>query len=170
MLIRYGRLYPRLAGGVYIAEGAKLIGDVEIGAGSSVWFNAVIRGDMAEVRIGSRTNLQDGVVGHVNTGQPLLLEDEVTVGHSAIVHGCKIGKGSLIGMGAIVLNGASLGEYAMIGAGSVVTEGKSIPAYTLSMGTPARVVRELTEQDLERMRRTAEHYAAEAVKYAGGQL
>ncbi|CAI6080969.1 gamma carbonic anhydrase family protein [Cohnella sp. JJ-181] len=168
MLIRYGDKYPQLAEGVFVAEGAKLIGDVKIGAGGSVWFNAVIRGDMAEIRIGSRTNLQDGVVGHVNAGQPLILEDDVTVGHSAIVHGCAIGRGSLIGMGAIVLNGATIGEYAMIGAGAIVTEGKSIPPYTLSMGTPARVVRELTDQDLERMRRTADHYAAEAVKYAGG--
>ncbi|MEK0314104.1 gamma carbonic anhydrase family protein [Cohnella sp. 56] len=169
MLIHYEGHVPRLGEGVYVAEGAKIIGDVEIGAGSSVWFNAVIRGDMAGIRIGRRTNLQDGVVGHVNAGQPLLLDDEVTVGHSAIVHGCTIGRGSLIGMGAIVLNGARIGEYAMIGAGAVVTEGKEIPPYTLSMGTPARVVRELTEQDLARMRRTADHYAAEAVKYAGGK-
>lgn len=165
MEIGYSGLFPTVHSSVFVAEGAKLIGDVRIGADSSVWFNAVLRGDLAPITIGKRCNIQDGVVGHVNTGQPLLLEDEVSVGHSAIIHGCIIGKGSLIGMGAILLNGAELGEYALIGAGSVVTENTKIPPYTLSLGTPARVVRELTDADLQRMKVTMESYVIKRKEY-----
>ncbi|WP_442950697.1 gamma carbonic anhydrase family protein [Paenibacillus sp. 32O-W] len=156
---------PVVPDDVYVAEGAKLIGDVTVGAESSIWFNAVLRGDLAPIRIGSRCNIQDGVIGHVNTGQPLLLDDEISVGHGAIIHGCKIGKGTLIGMGAIVLNGAEIGEYALIGAGSLVTENKKIPSYTLSLGSPAKVVRELTEGDLQRMRKTMESYVVKGKEY-----
>jgi carbonic anhydrase/acetyltransferase-like protein (isoleucine patch superfamily) len=150
---------------VYVAEGAKIIGDVSLGDEASVWFNAVLRGDLAPIRIGARTNIQDGVIGHVNANQPLILEDEVSVGHGAIVHGCRIGKGTLIGMGAIVLNGADIGEYALVGAGSIVTENKKIPPYTLSLGSPAKVVRELTEDDLQRMRKTMESYVVKGKEY-----
>jgi carbonic anhydrase/acetyltransferase-like protein (isoleucine patch superfamily) len=168
MLISYKGQLPRLAQDVYIAEGVKLIGDVVIGTGSTVWFNAVLRGDMAPIMIGDRCNIQDGAIGHVNNNQPLHLEDEVSVGHGAIIHGCRIGKGTLIGMGAIVLNGADVGEYALIGAGSVVTENKTIPSYTLSLGTPAKVVRELTEQDLQRMKQTMEGYVTKGKEYRIG--
>src|SRR5690606_29650802 len=116
-----------------------------------------------------RCNLQDNVVGHVNTDQPLILEDDVSVGHSAIVHGCTIRRGALIGMGAIILNGAEVGEYALIGAGSVVTEGTIIPPRTLALGTPAKVIRELTEQDLERLRRTTNSYVEKGKEYLAQQ-
>ncbi|MEI7024531.1 gamma carbonic anhydrase family protein [Paenibacillus sp. y28] len=165
MLHHYAQFFPRLHTGVYTAAGAQIIGDVSIGEQSSVWFNAVLRGDLAPIRIGCRTNLQDGVIGHVNTAQPLLVADEVSVGHGAIIHGCEIGKGTLIGMGAIVLNGASIGEYALIGAGSLVTENTVIPPYTLSLGTPAKVVRELREEDLLRMKRTMENYVHKASEF-----
>lgn len=158
MRIAYGSYIPQLDETVYVAEGAKLVGDVRISKQSSVWFNAVLRGDLAPVIIGERCNIQDGVVGHVADGLPLMLEDDISVGHSAIIHGCRIGKGTLIGMGAIVLNGAEIGEYALVGAGSLVTENTIIPPYTLSLGIPAKVVRELTEQDLLRMARTSESY------------
>lgn len=158
MRIAYGSYIPQIDETVYVAEGAKLVGDVRISKQSSVWFNAVLRGDLAPVIIGERCNIQDGVVGHVADGLPLMLEDDISVGHSAIIHGCRIGKGTLIGMGAIVLNGAEIGEYALVGAGSLVTENTIIPPYTLSLGTPAKVVRELTEQDLLRMARTSESY------------
>ncbi len=165
MLLPFKGIHPVVAENVFIAEGAKLIGDVQIGEKSSVWFNAVLRGDLAPIIIGHSCNIQDGTVGHVNTNQPLIVEDEVSVGHSAIIHGCKLGKGTLIGMGAIVLNGADIGEYALIGAGSIVTENKKIPPYTLSLGSPAKVVRELTEDDLLRMKKTMEGYVTKGVEF-----
>lgn len=165
MLLPYKGIAPTVLGDVYIAEGAKIIGDVSLGSQSTVWFNAVLRGDLAPIRIGRSCNIQDGVIGHVNTDQPLVLDDEVSVGHGAIIHGCTIGKGTLIGMGAIVLNGAQIGEYALVGAGSIVTENKAIPPYTLSLGSPAKVVRELTDDDLQRMRRTMESYVTKGIEY-----
>lgn len=165
MLLPYKGIMPVIHQSVYIAEGAKIIGDVSIAEHSTVWFNAVLRGDLAPIQIGNSCNIQDGVIGHVNTNQPLIVEEEVSIGHGAIIHGCTIGKGTLIGMGAIVLNGADIGEYALIGAGSIVTENKKIPPYTLSIGTPAKVVRELTEDDLQRMRRTMESYVTKGIEY-----
>ncbi|GAA0135529.1 gamma carbonic anhydrase family protein [Paenibacillus sp. YSY-4.3] len=165
MLLNYQGKQPVVDTSVFVAEGAKLIGDVTIGKESSVWFNAVLRGDLAQIVIGERTNLQDGVIGHVNTGQPLIVENEVSVGHAAIIHGCHIGKGTLIGMGAIILNGAAIGEYALIGAGSLVTENTVIPPYTLALGSPARVVRELTEADLQRMKLTTDSYVVKGKEY-----
>lgn len=165
MLLSYKGIMPAVHEDCYIAEGAKLIGEVSLGAKSTVWFNAVLRGDLAPIVIGHSCNIQDGVVGHVNTDQPLIVGDEVSVGHSAIIHGCTLGRGTLIGMGAIVLNGAEVGEYALVGAGSIVTENKKIPSYTLSLGTPAKVVRELTEEDLQRMKRTMESYVAKGIEY-----
>ena len=165
MQLAYKNQYPKLGNSIYIAEGAKLIGDVTVGHECSIWFNAVLRGDLAPIIIGNRSNIQDGVVGHVNANQPLIVEEEVSVGHSAIIHGCRIGKGSLIGMGAILLNGAEIGEYSLIGAGAIVTENKKIPPYTLSLGSPAKVVRELTEDDLLRMKRTMESYVTKGMEY-----
>jgi carbonic anhydrase/acetyltransferase-like protein (isoleucine patch superfamily) len=148
-----------------MAPGSQIVGDVRIGAQSSIWFNAVLRGDLAPVVIGERCNIQDNVVGHVNSGQPLVIEDDVSVGHSAIVHGCTIRRGALIGMGAVVLNGAEIGEYALIGAGSVVTENTVIPPRTLALGSPARVVRELDEQDLMRLSKTTSNYVEKGRQY-----
>lgn len=165
MLIPYKGIVPAVYPDVYVAEGAKIIGDVSVNSQSTIWFNAVLRGDLAPIRIGHSCNIQDGVIGHVNTEEPLIVEDEVSVGHGAIIHGCTIGKGTLIGMGAIVLNGANIGEYALIGAGSIVTENKQIPSYTLSLGSPAKVVRELTEEDLQRMKRTMESYVTKGKEY-----
>ncbi|OBZ17555.1 gamma carbonic anhydrase family protein [Bacillus sp. FJAT-26390] len=165
MLIPYKGVMPKIHEDVYIAEGVKIIGDVTIAEKSTVWFNAVLRGDLAPIQIGHSCNVQDGVVGHLNTNQPLILDNEVSIGHAVIIHGCTIGRGTLIGMGAIVLNGADIGEYALIGAGSIVTENKKIPPYTLSIGSPAKVVRELTEDDLLRMRKTMESYVTKGIEY-----
>lgn len=165
MNFEYKGIWPSVHPSVFVADGAKIIGDVTVGMSSTVWFNTVLRGDLAPIVIGERCSIQDGVVGHVNTDQPLIVEDEVSVGHSAIIHGCTIGKGSLIGMGAIVLNGASIGEYALIGAGSIVTENKVIPPYTLSLGTPAKVIRELNEEDLLRMKLTMDSYVEKGKEY-----
>jgi len=168
MLIAYRGTMPRLHESVYVAEGAKVIGDVSMAENGTIWFNAVLRGDLAPIIIGRDCNIQDGTIGHVNTNQPLVVEDGVSVGHGAIIHGCRLGRGTLIGMGAIVLNGADIGEYALIGAGTVVTENKTIPPYTLSLGSPARVVRELNDQDLQRMRRTTESYVTKGKEYRMG--
>ncbi|NMI07060.1 gamma carbonic anhydrase family protein [Paenibacillus sp. SZ31] len=165
MIIPYKGLQPQLHPSVYMAEGVKLIGDLRMGEESSVWFNAVLRADLAPIIIGKRCNIQDNAVGHVNTDQPLILGDDVSVGHSAIIHGCRIGTGTLIGMGAILLNGADIGEYTLIGAGSVVTENSKIPPYTLALGTPAKVIRELTDADLERMSRTSLGYVTKGKEY-----
>ncbi|NEU62008.1 gamma carbonic anhydrase family protein [Paenibacillus sp. ALJ109b] len=165
MIIPYKGMQPQLHPSVYMAEGAKLIGDLTMGEESTIWFNAVLRADLAPIIIGRRCNIQDNAVGHVNTDQPLILDDDVSVGHSAIIHGCRIGTGSLIGMGAILLNGAEIGEYTLIGAGSVVTENTKIPPYTLALGTPAKVIRELTDADLERMSRTTLGYVARGKEY-----
>lgn len=165
MLHPYKQFNPQLHPTVFIAAGVQLIGDVEVEEDCSIWYNAVLRGDLAPVRIGARTNIQDGCIGHVNTNQPLIVESDVSVGHGAIIHGCTIGRGTLIGMGAIVLNGANIGEYALIGAGSLVTENTKIPPYTLSLGSPAKVVRELNEHDLQRMKRTMESYVQKGREY-----
>ncbi len=166
MHIAYDGRVPQLGKDVYVAEGVRLIGDLKVGEQASIWFNTVLRADLAPIRIGARTNIQDGCVGHVNTNEPLLVEEEVSVGHGAIIHGCTIGKGTLIGMGAIVLNGADIGEYALVGAGSLVTENGKIPPYTLALGTPAKAVRELNEEDLLRMRRTMESYVQKGREYS----
>jgi carbonic anhydrase/acetyltransferase-like protein (isoleucine patch superfamily) len=165
MIYTYNGKSPIIHPSVYLADGSKIIGDVEIGEASTVWYNSVLRGDLAPIRIGSKTNIQDGTIGHVNTNQPLLVEEEVSIGHGAIIHGCSIGKGTLIGMGAIVLNGALIGEYALVGAGSIVTENTTIPPYTLALGSPARVIRELTESDLKRMQKTMESYVLKGTEY-----
>lgn len=165
MLVPFQGRVPEVHPTVYMAPGSQIVGDVRIGAQSSIWFNAVLRGDLAPVVIGERCNIQDNVVGHVNSGQPLVIEDDVSVGHSAIVHGCTIRRGALIGMGAVVLNGAEIGEYALIGAGSVVTENTVIPPRTLALGSPARVVRELDEQDLMRLSKTTSNYVEKGRQY-----
>ncbi|EHQ92037.1 gamma carbonic anhydrase family protein [Desulfosporosinus youngiae] len=153
---------PRIAGTVYLAEGCIVKGDVHIDEQSSVWFNSVIRGDLAKIRIGKCSNIQDLVVIHVAQNQPVIIEDYVTVGHSAILHGCKIGKGSLVGMGAIILNNAIIGEGTSIAAGTIVPGNKTYPPRVMLMGVPARVVRELSDAEVEAMLKTAERYAGKA--------
>ncbi|CAG7648842.1 gamma carbonic anhydrase family protein [Paenibacillus allorhizosphaerae] len=165
MLHSYNGIMPQIHPTVFLASGVQIIGDVTIEEGASIWYNTVLRGDLAPIRIGRRSNIQDGCIGHVNVNQPLIVAEEVSVGHGAIIHGCTIGKGTLIGMGAIVLNGAAIGEYALVGAGALVTENKSIPSHTLSLGTPAKVVRELADYDMERMKRTMESYCVKAEEY-----
>jgi carbonic anhydrase/acetyltransferase-like protein (isoleucine patch superfamily) len=165
MLHSYNGIVPQVHPTAFIAPGVQIIGDVIIEAESSIWYNTVLRGDLAPIRIGRRSNIQDGCIGHVNLNQPLIVEDEVSVGHGAIIHGCRIGKGTLIGMGAIVLNGADIAEYALVGAGSLVTENKQVASRTLSLGSPAKTVRELVEADLQRMRRTMEGYVTKGSEY-----
>lgn len=156
---------PRIAPDVFLAPGSVVAGDVEIGSRSSVWFNAVIRGDAAPVRIGARTNVQDGAVLHVDPGAPCIVGDDVTIGHRAIVHGTTIGNLVTIGMGAIVLSTSRVGDRAIVAAGAVVPEGAEVRAGTLVMGIPARERRPLAEAEIGRSEHSAAHYVENGVRY-----
>lgn len=150
---------PRLGQRVFVAENATVIGDVALGDDSSVWFGAVIRGDVHRIRIGARTNIQDNCTLHVTTGtHAVSIGDEVTMGHGVIAHGCTIERGALIGMGSRVLDGAVVGESALVGAGALVSEGMRVPPRTLVVGVPARVRRELTTEELARLEESWKHY------------
>ncbi len=156
---------PRIADDVFIAPGAAVIGDVEIGPGSSVWFNAVIRGDCNAIRIGSRSNVQDGAVIHVDPDAPCTVGDDVTIGHGAIVHGTTVGNRCLIGMGAVVLSRSVLGEEVLVAAGAVVPEAASVPGGTLIAGVPATVKRDLDATNRRSLALGAEHYDEHRVRY-----
>ena len=151
---------PRLPAGdrFWIAPGAHVVGQVEIGDDVGIWFNASIRGDRAPIRLGARSNVQEGAVLHADPGFPLAIGEGVTIGHRAIVHGCTVGDNSLIGMGAVVLNGARVGANCLVGAGALVTENKSFPDGSLIVGSPARAVRTLDEGAIEGLRRSAQTY------------
>jgi len=159
MLFEYKNKRPKLGDRVFVAEGAKIIGDVEIGDHSSVWFNSVVRGDVHYIRIGNHTNIQDGSILHVMKDQyPLLLGDYVTVGHGAMLHGCVIESHCLIGMRATILNDARIGAYSIVGAGAVVTEGAVIPSRSLALGMPAKVKRSLTDAEIAGIDEYARRY------------
>jgi len=166
MLYALGDLSPTLDEGAWAAPSADLIGDVRLGKRASVWFGAVIRADNTPILIGEESNIQDGAVGHSDPGAPLIIGARVTVGHQAILHGCTIGDGCLIGMGARVLNGAVLGENCLVGAGALVTEGKIFEPGMLIVGTPARAVRALSEEQIALLALSAAHYADKAAIYA----
>ncbi|MDP4086769.1 MAG: gamma carbonic anhydrase family protein [Bacillota bacterium] len=165
MIYPYKGTFPRISNTAFIADFATITGDVEIGEHSSVWFNTVIRGDVAPTIIGDKVNIQDNSVLHQSPNNPLILEDEVTVGHQVILHSCIIRKKALIGMGSIILDQAEIGEGAFIGAGSLVPQGKKIPPNTLAFGRPAKIIRELTEHDIEDMERISREYAEKAAYY-----
>ena len=168
LVLPYGGIEPRIGERVYIAPNATIIGDVEIGDDSSIWFGTVIRGDVFHIRIGARTNIQDNCVLHVTSGTwPTILEDDVTMGHGVIAHGCRIGRGCLIGMGARILDDAEIGEECLIGAGALITEGARIPPRSLVIGFPAKVRRELTGEELERLRRSPANYVRYKNEYLG---
>lgn len=158
---------PTLGDGAWAAPSANLIGDVRLARLASIWFGAVIRADNTPILIGEESNIQDGAVCHSDPGAPLTVGARVTVGHQAILHGCTIGDGALVGMGARVLNGAVIGANCLIGAGALVTEGKVFEAGMLIVGTPARVVRPLTDAEIGALALSAAHYAQKAAHYAG---
>jgi len=166
MILPYLGKTPQIHPSAFVAESADIIGDVTIGAESSVWFKAVIRGDVHYIRIGKRTNVQDGVLLHVtHDTHPLIIGNEVTIGHGVILHGCTVKDRVLIGMGAVILDGAVVNEECIIGAGALVPPNMIIPEHTLVIGVPAKVKRELTEAEIEQIRQAAKNYIQYAENY-----
>ena len=161
-------LTPHLADSSWVADNAQVVGDVHMAPDSSVWFSSVVRGDTATIRIGEGTNIQDGSVLHADVGIPLTIGKHVTVGHMVQLHGCTIGDESLIGIGAIVLNGAKIGNNCLVGAGSLVTEGKEFADGSMILGSPAKVVRQLTPEQIEGLRRSAQHYVNNKNRFKAG--
>ena len=159
---------PEIGDGVWIAPSASVLGRVVLEAGASIWFGAVLRGDNEEIRVGAGSNVQDNAVLHTDWGFPLRIGANCTVGHKAMLHGCTVGDGSLIGMGATVLNGARIGRGCLIGACALITEGKEIPDGSLVMGSPGKVIRQLDDDDLARLLKSAEGYRLNAARYVTG--
>ena len=158
MILDYEGKYPKVDPTAFIVENAMVIGDVEVGPGTNVWFYSLVRGDQNYIRIGSNCSIQDACILHVEKEIPLIIEDEVAFGHRVIAHACTIKRGSLIGIGAIVLNGAVIGEESIVGAGSLVTPNTVIPPRMLALGNPAKPVRPLEEKDFELIRKTIRNY------------
>ncbi|WP_042143058.1 gamma carbonic anhydrase family protein [Paucisalibacillus sp. EB02] len=165
MIHPYKNISPTIHPSVFVAKDAVIVGDVEIGEESSIWFKTVIRGDVAPTRIGKRVSIQDLSMLHQSPNNTLVVEDDVTVGHQVTLHSSIIRKNALIGMGSIILDGAEIGESAFIAAGSLVPPGKKIPPHTLAMGSPAKVVRELTEEDYKEMERVRKSYVEKGQYY-----
>jgi carbonic anhydrase/acetyltransferase-like protein (isoleucine patch superfamily) len=162
----YKQMQPRVDPSAFVAPGARVVGDVEVGAGSSVWFNAVVRGDSAHVRVGRRTNIQDGAVLHTDSGQPCEVGDDCTVGHLAVVHGARVGHGCLIGMGAIVLSGVVIGDESLVAAGALVPQGKEFEPRSLLVGSPVRRLRTLSDEEVEELIQPGvQTYVQNAVDY-----
>jgi len=165
MIGNFKNLRPKIHESCFIAPTADVIGDVTVGENSSIWHRTVLRGDVNKIVVGANTNIQDGSIVHVADDYPTIIGDNVTIGHGAIVHGCTVKDGAFIGMGAIILDGAVIGEGALIGAGALVTEGKEIPPYSLAVGVPAKVVRELSQEYIEMAQDRAVKYAKLANEY-----
>jgi gamma-carbonic anhydrase len=164
-VIAHHGMQPAVHPSAFVAEGACLIGEVEIGEDASVWFNAVLRGDINRIRVGRRANVQDGTIVHVTRQYPVVIEDEVTVGHQAMLHGCRIEKYTLIGMNAVVLDNARIGPFAIIAAGSVVREQSVVPEGVLAAGVPAKIIRHLTDDERLMLRQSADNYVHYARSY-----
>lgn len=156
------------AGFSFVAESATVIGKVRLGEDASVWFGSVVRGDNEPITIGARSNVQDLCVLHSDPGFPLVVGMNCTIGHRATLHGCSVGEGTLVGMSATILNGARIGKHCIIGAGALITEGQEIPDGVLVLGVPGRVDRALTEDEIVRLKQSADHYVANARRFAAG--
>ena len=165
MLYRLNDINPQLAGKCYVAPDAAVIGDVYLAEDTSVWFGAVLRGDVERIEIGRGSNIQDGSVLHCDPGAPLVLDEFVTVGHQVMLHGCHVGRNSLIGIGSTILNHARIGANSLVGARALVTENKSFPDGVLILGSPAKVVRELTDEEIASLPGYATRYIERAERY-----
>jgi carbonic anhydrase/acetyltransferase-like protein (isoleucine patch superfamily) len=161
-------LCPVVPESAYVADNAVVVGDVRMGERSSVWFGAVLRGDSATIALGANSNVQDNSVLHADEGVPLTIGSEVTIGHQVMLHGCTVGDGSLIGIGAVVLNNARIGKNCLVGAGALVTEGKEFPDGSVIMGSPAKVVRQLTPEQMAALPRIADHYVRNSARFKLG--
>jgi len=159
---------PRLDATAWVADSAQVMGNVSLAADTSIWFGTVIRGDTESITIGRGSNIQDGSVMHADIGMPIVVGENVTVGHKVMLHGCTIGDETLIGIGAIVLNGAKIGRNCLVGAGALVTEGKEFPDGSMIIGSPAKAVRPLTPEQIENVRQSARHYADNARRFQAG--
>ena len=157
---------PQVHTQAWVAPSAQVMGQVSVGAGASIWFGTVVRVDTERITIGADSNIQDASVLHADAGQPLVIGERVTVGHQAMLHGCTVGDESLIGIGAIVLNGAKIGKNCLVGAGALVTEGKEFPDGSMILGSPAKVVRQLTPEQIEGLRQSAQQYKTIAQRCA----
>lgn len=165
MIHQFDGQIPNVKNNTFIANSADVIGKVFVGEHSNIWFGAVVRADLDSLSIGDYTNIQDNSTIHNDEGFPVVIGDYVTIGHNSIIHGCKISSNTLIGMGSTILNGAEIGEYTIIGAGSLVTQGKKIPSGVLCMGSPAKVIRQLTIEEREDIKKAAENYVELSKKY-----
>ena len=165
-IYQLGEHAPEIDASAFVADSANLIGKVSVEANASVWFGVTIRGDNERITIGENSNVQEGTVMHTDMGYPLVIGKGVTIGHQAMLHGCTVGDGSLIGIQAVILNGARIGKGCLVGAGALVTEGKEFPDNSLILGTPAKVVRELTEQQMRMLEASAAHYVHNSQRYA----
>ena len=161
-------LKPRIADTAWVADSAQVIGNVELADDASVWFGVIMRGDNEPMRVGRGSNIQDGSMVHSDPGFPMTLGENVTIGHQVMLHGCTVGDGSLIGIKSVVMNGAKIGRNCLVGAGSLVTEGKEFPDGSMIMGAPAKVVRELTPEQIAGLQRAAAHYVANAQRFRAG--
>jgi carbonic anhydrase/acetyltransferase-like protein (isoleucine patch superfamily) len=157
---------PELGPNAWVADSAQVIGKVHLAENANVWFGTVIRGDSEHIRIGRNTNVQDASVLHADPGVPLTLGDNVTIGHQVMLHGCTVGDGTLIGIGAVVLNNAKIGKHCLVGAGSLVTEGKEFPDGSMILGSPAKVVKQLSPEQIAGLQRVAQHYVDNAKLFA----
>jgi carbonic anhydrase/acetyltransferase-like protein (isoleucine patch superfamily) len=164
-LLSHGDAFPEVAPSAWIAPGAHVIGAVHLGEESSVWYGAVLRGDTEPIRVGARTNVQDGCVLHADPGYPAIVGDDCVVGHNAIVHGCQIERGCLIGMGATILNGAKIGEGSIVAAGALVPENTEFPPRSLIVGMPAKPVREVTEEQTQSIAHGVREYVERAASH-----
>ncbi|MGP1628693.1 MAG: gamma carbonic anhydrase family protein [Giesbergeria sp.] len=159
---------PQIAPSAWVADSAQVIGKVALHEDASVWFGTVVRGDTESITVGAGSNVQDASVLHADFGQPLVIGERVTIGHKVMLHGCTIGDESLIGIGAVVLNGARIGKNCLVGAGALVTEGKEFPDGSMIIGSPAKVVRQLTPEQMQGLRVSAQHYVDNARRFRSG--
>ena len=165
MIYELDGIAPQIDEDTWVAPDANVIGKVVLEAGAAIWFGATLRGDIEEIRVGAGTNIQENAVLHTDLGYPMTIGRDCTIGHKAMLHGCTIGDGSLIGMGATVLNGAKIGKNCLIGAGALITENKVIPDGSLVMGVPGKVVRELDARAIQQLTASAKHYAENAARF-----